>query len=82
MLFVYILFSESKSKFYIGQTNDIENRINRHNSGYELSTKHGIPWKIVTFFTLESRSEAMLLENKIKKRGAKRYLQDIGFFEQ
>ena len=34
------------------------------------------------FFTLESRSEAMALEKKIKKRGAKRYLQDIGFFEQ
>ena len=82
MLFVYILFSESKSKFYIGQTNDIENRINRHNSGYELSTKHGVPWKIVTFFTLESRSEAIVLEMKIKKRGAKRYLHDIGFFEQ
>jgi len=82
MLFVYILFSESKSKFYIGQTNDIGNRINRHNSSYELSTKHGVPWKIVTFFTLESRSEAIVLEKKIKKRGAKRYLQDIGFFEQ
>ena len=82
MLFVYILFSESKSKFYIGQTNDIGNRINRHNSGYELSTKYGVPWEIVIFFTLESRSEAMILEKKIKKRGAKRYLQDIGFFEQ
>jgi putative endonuclease len=27
-----------------------------------------------------TRSEAMLLEQKIKKRGAKRYLEDIGFF--
>ncbi|WP_353078672.1 GIY-YIG nuclease family protein, partial [Flavobacterium sp.] len=27
MFYVYILFSTSKSKYYIGQTSDIENRL-------------------------------------------------------
>ncbi len=77
MFYVYILFSSSKSKYYIGQTLDIENRLNQHNSGFSLSTKYGIPWEIVQTFMCETRSEAILLEKKIKKRGAKRYLEDL-----
>ncbi len=79
MFFVYILYSITKKKFYIGQTNDINDRLKRHNSGQSLSTKNGIPWKIIYTIQLNSRSEAVTLENKIKKRGAKRYLQDISF---
>ncbi|MFC4393873.1 MULTISPECIES: GIY-YIG nuclease family protein [Flavobacterium] len=79
MFFVYILYSTTKEKFYIGQTNDIEDRLRRHNSGQSLSTKNGIPWKIIYTIQLDSRSEAVTLESKIKKRGAKRYLQDIDF---
>ncbi|WP_396181976.1 GIY-YIG nuclease family protein, partial [Flavobacterium sp.] len=66
MFYVYILFSSSKSKYYIGQTSDIENRLNRHNSGFSLSTKYGIPWELVQIFMCETRSEAILLEKKIK----------------
>ncbi|WP_415831470.1 GIY-YIG nuclease family protein, partial [Flavobacterium terrigena] len=33
-----------KGKYYIGQTNNMEDRLRRHNSGYSLSTKNGIPW--------------------------------------
>ncbi|MGE8343611.1 MAG: GIY-YIG nuclease family protein [Flavobacterium sp.] len=79
MFFVYILYSAKKEKFYIGQTNDMEDRLNRHNNGQSLSTKNGVPWKIIYTIQLDSRSEAMILETKIKKRGAKRYLQDIDF---
>ena len=80
MFYVYILFSETKSKYYVGQTADIDDRLNRHNSGYSLSTKSGIPWQLITSFTFNTRSEALLLEKKIKKRGTKRYLEDIKFF--
>ncbi|MFD1601771.1 GIY-YIG nuclease family protein [Flavobacterium artemisiae] len=79
MFFVYILYSATKEKFYIGQTNDLDDRLKRHNNGQSLSTKTGIPWKIVYSIELNSRSEAVNLETKIKKRGAKRYLQDINF---
>ena len=79
MYYTYILYSISKSKFYIGQTNDIDDRLKRHNNGLSTSTKSGIPWKIVYYIVFNSRSEAVLLETKIKKRGAKRYLEDIAF---
>jgi len=79
MYTVYIIYSLSKSKYYIGQTNNIDDRIKRHNNKQSLSTKNGVPWKLIYTKKLQTRSEAVLLETKIKKRGAKRYLQDINF---
>ena len=77
MFYVYILYSDTKSKYYVGQTNNMDDRLNRHNSGFSLATKYGIPWKLVQTFICNNRSEAILLEKKIKKRAAKRYLQDL-----
>jgi len=73
---VYILFSEKSSRYYVGQTADIEKRLKRHNQGFVPSTKGGTPWELVLQLKVSTRSEAMLLEKKIKKRGAKRFLDD------
>jgi putative endonuclease len=80
MYTVYIIYSKSSFKYYTGQTDNLENRLNRHNSGLSLSTKSGKPWELIYQIQFSTRSEAMLLELKIKKRGAHRYLEDIGFF--
>jgi putative endonuclease len=80
MYIIYILFSKSSLKYYTGQTDNLENRLQRHNSGLSLSTKSGKPWNLIYTIEVSTRSEAMILEQKIKKRGAKRYLEDIGFF--
>ncbi|MEW4925127.1 GIY-YIG nuclease family protein, partial [Algibacter sp. 2305UL17-15] len=58
---------------------NIENRLERHNKGLVASTKHGVPWDLIITFKVENRSLALLLERKIKKRGAKRYLEDNQF---
>ncbi|NOS93874.1 MAG: GIY-YIG nuclease family protein, partial [Cyclobacteriaceae bacterium] len=62
---------------YTGSTQDLENRLLEHNSGETKSIKHGIPWEVVWKTLLPSRAEAMQLEIKIKKRGAKRFLEDL-----
>jgi putative endonuclease len=74
MFCVYILFSEKRSRYYVGQTTDINKRLKRHNKG--RVTKYGIPWKVVLQIEVDSRSEAIRLETKIKKRGAKRFIDD------
>ncbi len=74
---VYILFSEIRSRYYVGQTVDIVDRLQRHNGGRVISTKSGIPWKLVLEFSVSDRSQALKLEQKIKKRGAKRFLEDL-----
>jgi putative endonuclease len=77
MFVVYVIFSRSLKKYYTGQTNNVEDRLFRHNSGYEKYTKAGIPWELVWKQEFSTRSEAMQLEQKIKGRGAKRFLQEI-----
>ena len=75
-MFVYILYSEKRSKYYVGQTADIDKRLKRHNQGTVPSTKTGIPWLLVLQIEVSNRSEALLLERKIKKRGAKRFIDN------
>ena len=75
-MLVYILFSKTSSRYYVGQTSNIENRLKRHIQGNIKSTKYGIPWKLVLQIEVKTRFEAIVLENKIKKRGAKRYIDN------
>jgi putative endonuclease len=78
MFWVYILYSSSLEKFYVGSTDNVDKRIAQHNAAKGNFTSKGIPWILIMKFECESRSEAVLLELKIKKRGIKRYLQDQG----
>ena len=75
--YVYILYSDKLNKYYTGQTNDLEDRLYRHNAGQEKFTSKGVPWKLLWSKALETRVAAVTLEHQIKKRGAKRYLLDI-----
>ncbi|MDP6922723.1 MAG: GIY-YIG nuclease family protein [Lutibacter sp.] len=78
-MFVYILFSDTRSRYYVGQTSDIVKRLEKHNHSGVPSTKGGVPWKLIKVIEVEDRSAALLLEKKIKKRGAGRYLKDNQF---
>jgi putative endonuclease len=74
--YVYILWSEGLKKFYIGQTSDLENRLREHNAGEGKFSKLGKPWKLVFHQLCATRSEAVMLEKRIKSRGAGRFLAD------
>ena len=73
---VYILWSESLQKFYVGSTNNAEDRLLRHNAGYEKYTSKGKPWKLIHEIACIDRKEAYNLEMKIKARGIRIYLDD------
>jgi putative endonuclease len=77
MFTVYIIRSSSSSKYYIGQTNNLEHRLIQHNSGYSKATKSGIPWELVFDKEFDSRSEAYQYEQKIKKMKSKKYLEEL-----
>jgi putative endonuclease len=75
----YILYSKSRDLYYIGHTEDMSRRLMEHNKGYCRWTRSGVPWELLYQAEFSSKGEAMKLENRIKKRGAWRYLSDIGF---
>jgi putative endonuclease len=78
MHFVYILYSDTKKKYYCGESADIEDRLRRHNAGFSKSTKSGVPWALVRAIPMLNRSEAVKLERQIKKRGISRWLEAQG----
>ncbi len=64
--YVYFLKSKKDGSFYIGQTNNIENRLLRHNKGLIKTTKSRVPFKIIYFEEYNTRREAMLREKHLK----------------
>ena len=66
--FTYILYSPSKNRYYIGATNSLADRLNRHNSGYSKSTKSGRPWVLVYTHQFVSFQEATAFESDLKKQ--------------
>jgi len=76
MYFTYILYSSKLNKYYTGQTNDLDKRLEEHNRGKTLFMASGMPWNLVYTREFNSRKEAVRLETAIKKRGASRFLFD------
>ncbi len=74
---VYILQSQTSGRFYVGHTEDLEERIHRHNSGQTKSGRNRGPWKLVYSAEYSTRSEAMRREMQIKSWKSHRYLQKL-----
>ena len=67
--YVYILCSPSSGKFYIGQTEDTQARLDRHNSlEHDGWTKSYQPWQLFWSVELPSRKSAMKVERYLKKK--------------
>ncbi|WP_346856452.1 GIY-YIG nuclease family protein [uncultured Draconibacterium sp.] len=64
--YTYILESEETGKLYIGQTGDVAKRLVRHNSGQSRYTKGKGPWELLYSVAFETRTEAILMERKLK----------------
>ena len=66
MYVIYILKSEFHNRYYIGHTEDLDNRLERHNKGYVKSTKPYRPWTIVHIENFKTKKEAYKREMQIK----------------
>jgi len=66
MFYIYILMSLKNRKIYIGQTNNLNDRLSRHNKGQCFSTKPYRPYKLIYFEIYQSRLEAMKRERYFK----------------
>ena len=64
--FVYIAHSFKSGIFYVGYTNNIEQRLRDHNSGRTKSLRGHIPLEIVKVEVYTSRIDAMRREKQIK----------------
>ena len=79
MNFVYILYSESLKKYYIGEALDLEQRVEQHNSGFYNSafTKQVSDWILYHSIACDNRVQARKIETHIKKMKSIVYIQNL-----
>jgi len=78
MLFhVYLLFSESKNRYYIGHSSDLEARLIRHNQKSKGFTGNTNDWKVVYTEHYNSKEEAQKRELQIKSWKSRIKIQEL-----
>ena len=72
--FVYMLktVSQSKNKTYVGYTNDIQKRLNKHNTNKGAKSTRGYKWKLIYKKKFLLKKNAMSYEYKLKNDRKKR----------
>ena len=63
------------NKFYIGQTNNVEDRFQRHQKGYVKSTKNRRPLVLLFYETFHNRADAMKHETYLKSGAGHNYIK-------
>jgi putative endonuclease len=77
--YVYIIYSAPTKKYYVGQTVNINERLELHNTG-ELEqsyTKPGIPWDMFHFIECNTKKQAVAIESHIKRMKSTKYYQSL-----
>ncbi|MBI4033523.1 GIY-YIG nuclease family protein [Candidatus Saccharibacteria bacterium] len=69
MYYFYVLKSAKDGQYYYGSTNNIERRLNQHQSKLVLSTQHRLPLILVYYEAYRTFSLARLRERQVKKSG-------------
>ncbi len=77
MYVVYAISSLIDNYIYVGLTADLEDRLRRHNAGYERSTKTHRPFKLIYTEECEDRPSARIREKYWKSGTGKRKLRII-----
>jgi putative endonuclease len=72
---VYIIYSKAIDQYYIGQSEDIDERLFRHKNSGSRSTKKVSDWELKYVEAFETRSNAVRRETEIKKKKSRKYIE-------
>ena len=82
--FVYVIYSRSIDKFYIGETEDIDTRLYQHNSGFfqNTFTSRANDWTLHWHLACNDRSQARKIETHLKQMKNRKYLLNLAQFPE
>jgi len=80
--YIYVIKSQSSGKIYIGQTNNLELRLQRHNCEVKgrsncYTHKNTGLWEVVYKEEFNSRGEAIKREKKLKSYRGRMFIKAI-----
>ena len=73
--YVYVLQSVKSKNLYIGYTTDLKARLNKHNTGLNLSTKPYLPWQLIHYEAYRNEKDAKRREEYLKTSQGSRLLK-------
>ncbi|TCP28537.1 putative endonuclease [Tenacibaculum skagerrakense] len=78
MYFLYIIYSKTLNKYYVGVTHDLKSRIEKHNQHCysKAYTKAAFDWEYKLQMEY-SKDEALYLEKFIKKMKSKKFIEKV-----
>ncbi|MEK9147218.1 MAG: GIY-YIG nuclease family protein [Patescibacteria group bacterium] len=74
MYYVYVLVC-SDGKTYVGCTDDLKDRIERHKNGYVPATRSLRPIELVTYFAFKDKYKAFNFEKYLKSGSGRAFLK-------
>ena len=77
--FVYILFSPSHNRFYIGESSFPDGRVIQHNKGHykHASTSFTDDWELAFLIKCDNKSNALKVEKHLKSLKSPTYLRRL-----
>lgn len=75
--YVYMLYSQSKDRYYVGYSHNPDERLAEHNLGATTSTRPGRPWILVYTEKFSDKSSAIKREAEIKKMKNRIYIENL-----
>jgi putative endonuclease len=73
--YVYIIYSQSRNKYYIGYSQNPAERLKEHNLGATTSTRSGRPWILVYQEEYAVKKDAIIREAEIKRMKSRKYIE-------
>ena len=79
MFYIYILFSRSSDRYYIGYSNDPRRRLTEHNAKpFNTYTSKHRPWELITCFEVgRNEAEAIRIEKIIKNQKSRKLIEQL-----
>ncbi|MBI4135167.1 GIY-YIG nuclease family protein [Candidatus Uhrbacteria bacterium] len=74
--YVYVLESlKKRAELYIGYTDNLRKRLEKHNLGAVTSTKRYLPWKLIYYESCLNKMDAQRREKYLKTNQGSRLLK-------
>ena len=75
--FIYILYSKKANKYYVGETENVNARLQSHLAGISKYTSIANDWAVVHTESFDHRVDAIRREKEIKRMKSRKYIESI-----
>jgi len=81
-VFYYVYYLINKNgKHYVGCTNNLKDRLKRHNNKEIEATKFGTPWKLKSCFIFDNQHTAFEFERYLKTGAGRNFMRNHKIWE-